>query len=83
MIFNKKSTYEQHDNEKGSFYKSSVKPLNSPDKLIEDLKVDVCIIGGGFTGISTAFNLQNKGYSIALCEARTIGSGASDLTKLT
>tara|TARA_Y100000590_G_C15693491_1_gene1004290 strand:- start:152 stop:1474 length:1323 start_codon:yes stop_codon:yes gene_type:complete len=77
MIFNKKSTYEQHDNEKGSFYKSSVKPLNSSDKLIEDLKVDVCIIGGGFTGISTAFNLQNKGYSIALCEARTIGSGAS------
>ena len=29
MIFNKKYTYEQHDNEKGSFYNDSINPLNS------------------------------------------------------
>ena len=77
MIFNKKNTYEQHDNEIGSFYKSSIKPLNSNDKLNEDLNIDICIIGGGLTGVTSALNLSNKGYSVALCEARKIGSGAS------
>ena len=77
MIFNKKNTYEQHDNEKGSFYKSSIKPLNSNDKLDQDLNIDICIIGGGLTGMSTALNLSKKGYSVALCEAKNIGSGAS------
>ena len=77
MIFNKKNTYEQHDNEIGSFYKSSIKPLNSNDKLNEDLNIDICIIGGGLTGVTSALNLSNKGYSVVLCEARKIGSGAS------
>ena len=77
MIINKKNTYEQHDNEKDSFYKSSVKPLNFNDKLNENINIDVCVIGGGLTGISTSYNLAKKGYSVALCEARNIGSGAS------
>ena len=77
MTFIKKQRYEQHDNEKGSFYKSSIKPLNSNDKLDQDLNIDICIIGGGLTGMSTALNLSKKGYSVALCEAKNIGSGAS------
>ena len=77
MTFNKKNTYEQHDNEKDSFYKSSIKPLDSKDKLNQDINSDICIIGGGFTGISSALNLTNKGYSVVLCEARNIGWGAS------
>ena len=39
MIFNKKLTYEQHDNEKGSYYKSSIEPLNSKDILKENIKI--------------------------------------------
>ena len=77
MTFNKKNTYEQHDNEKDSFYKSSIKPLDSKDILNQDINSDICIIGGGLTGISSALNLTNKGYSVVLCEARSIGSGAS------
>ena len=77
MIFNKKNTYEQHDNEKDSYYISSVNPLNSIDLLDQDISVDICVIGGGFTGVSSALNLAKKGYSIALCEARTLGWGAS------
>jgi len=45
MTFNKKNTYEQHDNEIGSFYKSSIKPLNSNDKLNEDLNIDMEALG--------------------------------------
>ena len=76
-MFNKNKTYEQHDNEKISFYRSSVENLNSKDQLNTDLDVDVCVIGGGLTGISSALNLSKKGYSVALCEARKIGWGAS------
>ena len=77
MIFNKKNTYEQHDNEIGSFYKGSVNAFGSKDTLEEDTEVDVCIIGGGLTGVSSAFHLAKKGFSVAICEARLIGWGAS------
>ena len=72
-MFNKNRTYEQHDNEKISFYKSSVEDLNSQDQLTSDIDADICIIGGGLTGISSAINLSKKGYSVILCEARKIG----------
>ena len=76
-MFNKNRTYEQHDNEKISFYRSSVEDLNSQDQLTSDIDVDICVIGGGLTGISSAINLSKKGYSVILCEARKIGWGAS------
>ena len=76
-MFNKNQTYEQHDNEKISFYRSSVEDLNSQDQLTSDIDVDICVIGGGLTGISSASNLSKKGYSVIWCEARKIGWGAS------
>ena len=77
MIFNKKYTYEQHDNEKSSFYNNSIKPLNSKDILDQNIEVDVCVVGGGLTGVSSTLNLSKKGYSVVLCEARKVGWGAS------
>ena len=77
MIFNKKKTYEQHDNEIGSFYKGSVGAFNSKNILEDNIDVDICIIGGGLTGISSALHLAQKGFSVAICEARLIGWGAS------
>jgi glycine/D-amino acid oxidase-like deaminating enzyme len=45
--------------------------------LAEDLKVDLLIIGGGFTGCSAALEAANSGASVALVEANTIGHGGS------
>jgi len=44
-----------------------------------DLQVDVAIIGGGFTGVMTAYELKRAepALRVALLEARTIGYGAS------
>jgi glycine/D-amino acid oxidase-like deaminating enzyme len=44
-----------------------------------DLKVDIAIIGGGFTGLSTAYNLRKEapGLSVAVLEAEVVGFGAS------
>jgi glycine/D-amino acid oxidase-like deaminating enzyme len=51
--------------------------VNPP--LNENLKVDVAIIGGGYTGLSSAYHLakMNPGLKIVLFEAKTLGSGAS------
>jgi glycine/D-amino acid oxidase-like deaminating enzyme len=44
-----------------------------------DLTVDIAIVGGGFTGLSTAYNLRkdNPGMSVAVLESEVIGYGAS------
>ena len=77
MLFTKKPTFEQHDNELGSYYKSSINTFESNDILENEINVDVCIIGGGLTGVSSALYLAKNGYSVCLCEARQIGWGAS------
>jgi len=51
-----------------------------PDPALQgDLKVDIAIIGAGFTGLSTAYNLrkQDPGLSVAVLEAEVVGFGAS------
>ena len=45
--------------------------------LSGDQTADVCIIGGGFTGVSAALSLAEAGKSVVLLEARKIGWGAS------
>ena len=40
-------------------------------------EADVCIVGGGFTGIACALNLVERGYQVALLEQNRIGWGAS------
>ncbi len=40
-------------------------------------KVDVAVIGGGYTGLSAALTLAKQGVRVAVLEAETIGWGAS------
>jgi len=40
-------------------------------------QADVCVIGAGFTGLSAALNLAEKGLDVVLLEAERIGFGAS------
>jgi len=42
-----------------------------------ETRADVCIIGGGYTGLSSAIHLAERGYSVVLLEAERIGWGAS------
>lgn len=41
------------------------------------LSCDVCVVGGGYTGLSTALHLAEKGYDVILLEAHRVGFGAS------
>ncbi|WP_035517163.1 NAD(P)/FAD-dependent oxidoreductase [Pseudohaliea rubra] len=42
-----------------------------------DREADVCIVGGGYTGLSSAIHLRRLGYSVILLEAHKVGWGAS------
>ncbi len=45
--------------------------------LVEDVTADVCIIGGGYTGLSAALTLAECGVDVVLLEAHRVGWGAS------
>ncbi|MEP3296682.1 MAG: FAD-binding oxidoreductase [Pseudoruegeria sp.] len=60
-----------------SFYAQNIEPLPNVEPLAEDVTCDVCIIGGGFTGVSTALHLAKRGYKVRLLEAQRVGFGAS------
>jgi len=38
---------------------------------------DICVIGGGYTGLSSALHLAEKGLDVVLLEAKAIGNGGS------
>ena len=41
------------------------------------ISADVCVIGGGYTGLSAALHLAQRGYRVTLLEAQRVGFGAS------
>src|ERR1700677_217834 len=50
--------------------------IPSPE-LTSELRVEVLVVGGGYTGLSTALHLAERGRSVALLEAREAGFGAA------
>lgn len=46
-------------------------------RLTENINVDVAIVGGGITGITTAMLLKEQGLKVAVLEAREVGKGTS------
>ena len=38
---------------------------------------DVCIVGGGYTGLSAGLHLAQRGYKVVILEAQRVGWGAS------
>lgn len=60
-----------------SYYTATANRPPQRPALAGERDVDVCVIGGGFTGVSAALHLSGKGYKVALLEAERVGWGAS------
>ena len=60
-----------------SYYAASANEQPCYPKLEGDITIDVCVVGGGFAGLSSAIELADRGYKVAVLEASHIGFGAS------
>jgi len=61
----------------GSYYAATVNEVTDFAPLQGEQNADVCVIGAGFTGISTALHLAERGYNVHVVEANKVGWGAS------
>ena len=51
-----------------------------PSSLEANTSVDVCVIGAGIAGLSTAYRLSQEGVRVAVVDSRMIGSGQTQRT---
>jgi gamma-glutamylputrescine oxidase len=73
MIWKKPLPLQPND----SYWANSKRPPNSP--LTNDLDVDVAVVGGGLTGLASAYFVcrASPHKSVVVLEAQSCGSGAS------
>lgn len=60
-----------------SYYAVTANSRRRHAPLRGGMEADVCVIGGGYTGVSCALHLAERGYTVGLLEAERIGWGAS------
>lgn len=60
-----------------SYYAATANPFAPAPKLEGEMRADVVVIGGGYTGLHAALNAIERGYSVVVLEAGRIGWGAS------
>ena len=60
-----------------SWYVASSPMLAEQPSAGSDLAYDVCVVGGGYAGLSCALHLAKSGKSVAVLEAERVGWGAS------
>lgn len=60
-----------------SWYAATATPLDPFPPLQGAATADVCIVGGGYTGLSAALHLRQRGHDVVVLEAHRVGFGAS------
>ena len=60
-----------------SWYAATMVDAPRRPALHVDLDVDVCVIGGGLAGLTTARELARSGWSVVLLEAGRLAASAS------
>src|SRR5271157_3850819 len=60
-----------------SWYAATMVDAPRRPALYSDLDVDVCVIGGGLAGLTTAREVARKGWSVVLLEANRLAANAS------
>lgn len=60
-----------------TYYAATANPVPDRPALQGDVETDICIIGAGYTGLSTGLFLAENGFKVTIVEAAKIGFGAS------
>lgn len=60
-----------------SYYSTTAVGAPECSTLVGAIEADVCVVGAGYTGVSTALNLAERGYSVVVLEGARVGWGAS------
>ncbi|MGH8433210.1 MAG: NAD(P)/FAD-dependent oxidoreductase [Pseudomonas sp.] len=60
-----------------SYYAASANPVPARPELAGEVETDVCVVGAGYTGLSTALFLLENGFNVTMVEAAKVGFGAS------
>jgi gamma-glutamylputrescine oxidase len=60
-----------------NYYYATTAPPPPHAPLAGETRADVCIVGGGISGISAALHLVERGFTVALLEAKHLGFGGS------
>jgi len=60
-----------------SWYEATADLLPPFAPLAGEVRADVCVVGGGYTGLSAALHLAEAGLDVVLLEAQRVGWGAS------
>jgi len=71
------SAPDQRSQPTASDYAASSLPQPDHPVLQGEHVADVCVVGGGFSGLNTALELAERGMSVIVLEAHKIGWGAS------
>lgn len=61
----------------GSYYAESSNLAPGRPSLQGSVDTDVCIVGAGYSGLSTGLHLAEKGYKVIIVEGARVGWGAS------
>jgi gamma-glutamylputrescine oxidase len=59
------------------YHASATEPFPCAPQLTQSSTADVCVVGGGYAGLSAALHLARQGASVVLLEESRIGDGAS------
>lgn len=60
-----------------SWYAATAHEMDPQPALDGEVHADVCVVGGGYTGLSAALHLAEAGFDVVLLEAHRVGFGAS------
>lgn len=60
-----------------SYYAATANPAPRRPELLGEETCDVCVVGAGFTGLSAALELAERGYKVIVVEGERVGWGAS------
>lgn len=61
----------------GSYYAATATAAPVRPALTGEVAADVCVVGAGFTGLSAALELAERGHRVVVVEAAKVGWGAS------